>query len=213
MGKSVYVVGIIATIAVIALAVFSIKYYEDSRIANFNKELNDVYFEQELDKVYEEYLKNDPENYCYLLEESISNTAQRLYRLGRIISQYKNSVFRDEYVNAKRNYMVTNLNSLSKTQKAIQDCNFDVKPIIYFYSEDGSCGVPCDATLNMIEQLKVECEDVWVFAFTQGWEEFEFTKIIEKKYDVKQPGILIINDKKFEYPQTKEALKKELGCE
>ncbi len=212
MGKSIYIVALIATIAIFAVTFSVVKGFEDARLSQINEEIRQITLENELDKLYSEYYSSDTNNYCYFLNESISSSVERLEKLDYRLNAYRDSMISTDYAFIKKNFLITNMIMLSRVQRAITDCNLEITPIIYFYAEDKSCELECGAIANQLELIKQDCNSVWVFAFPYNWSEAKFTSILEKQYNVLKPGTLIINGEKLENLQQKEVLEEKISC-
>ncbi|MFA5357322.1 MAG: hypothetical protein WC308_00150 [archaeon] len=212
MGKSVYLIAFVATLAIFSVAFFSVKAFEDARFYQVNEELNQIAFESQLDKVYSELSASDSNYYCYFIEDNIANISDTLSKLELRLKSYKESMVSQEYTVAKKNYLINNLLLYSRVKKAVADCNLDIKPILYFYAEDNSCDVECGAIANQLDQIKQLCPGAGVFAFPYNWPDYKFTSILEKQYNITKAGTIVINDKKFDSLQTNETLLNELRC-
>jgi len=212
MGKSIYIVGVIATIAIILLVLFTIKSMEDSRYSQINSELNQLYFQSQLDSVYSEFSDSNSQLYCSFLLENIDNTSSRVESIWQSLNSYKERLLISDYVSTKRNFLVTNILLLKRIEDAKKDCNYAVKPIVYFYPEDFTCSVECGVTENLLFQIAKDCNKTMIFPFPLGINDYRFTDIVATKYGVREPYALVINNKKFNYPQKKDDLLKELGC-
>ncbi|VVB74705.1 Uncharacterised protein [uncultured archaeon] len=212
MGKSIYVIALLSTIAVVLLVFFSIKAMEDSRYLQINQELNDLYFQSQLENVYSDFSDSNSGEYCPFVLAGINKTAKRLDSIWQDLYQYRERTALDEYVSTKKNFIVTNILLLQRIERAQKNCGYSVKPVIYFYDQDLYCGVACGVTENLLDQVQSDCNTARVFAFPMGIPEYEFADIVALRYNVSEPFSIIINDKKFAYPQKKEDLLKELGC-
>lgn len=212
MGKSIYIAAIIATIAIVLMVLFTIKSMEDSRYAQINSELNQLYFQSQLDTVYSEFSDSNSILYCSFLVDNISSTSSRVQSIWQNLNSYKERLLIDDYVSTKRNFLVTNILLLKRIEDAKMDCNYFITPLVYFYPQDLTCDIECGVTENLLSQVQRDCNKVMVFAFPLGVRDYKFADIVSKKYAVTEPYTLIINDKNFSYPQKKDDLLKELGC-
>jgi hypothetical protein len=212
MGKSIYLIALIVTIAIFAVILFSVKYFEDSQFSSLTNDLRQIEFENNLERFYDDFKSFDSNEYCLLTQESISNSTTKLSEMELKIQTYKQSLVSSEYLFTKKNFLLTNALLFERIESALVDCNLDIKPIIYFYAEDNSCEIDCRVMENQLEAIKVACPQVRVFAFPFQSEEFKFTAFFEKKYGVTKPATLIIDGKKIDSLQSNEVLLKEIGC-
>jgi hypothetical protein len=212
MGKSVYVVALIATLAIFAVVFFMVRSFEDERFNSLNEQLRQFVLESELQGAYAAEKDIDSVAYCSFLQNSIKSNSSNLSLLEYRLQNYKETLFSSNFVLVKRSYLLTNLLLLEHISQAESVCKLDIKPVIYFYAEDKSCEIDCGVVSNQLEIVKRECPSVWVFALPFNWPEYNFTSFVEKKYGITKPATLVINGKVLEYPQKKEDLLKELGC-
>jgi hypothetical protein len=190
-----------------------VKSAEDARFAGLNDEVKQLWFENDLQSVYAEFEKDNPQLYCVLVGQNMLSITKKLGALEQRVLQYKDyAIGSEEYVLTKRNYLVTNLLLLMNFEKAQKDCNIDMQTIIYFYAEDKSCEVECGAIQAQLDEVQDYCKNIRIFAFPYNWQDYEFTKILEAKYDVNKAGTLIVNGKNFDSLQTNETLLRELEC-
>ena len=212
MGKSVYIVALIATIALFAVIFFSVKAFEDSRFTGLNEQLRQIEFENNLERVYSEFRLTDANDYCVFTNESILDTTKKLADMDYQLNSYKDAMLSTDYTFAKKNFLLTNILLLQRVDSAIKDCNLKIKPIIYFYAEDKSCEVECGTIASQLEQIKSICPSVRVFAFPYNWSDYKFTSFIEHEYDVNKAGTLVIGGKTFSSLQKDSVLIGALDC-
>jgi len=213
VGKSLYLVALLATIALFAVIFFTVKSFEDSRFSNLNDSLREIDFENNLARVYSEFKISDANNYCFFTNESITNTTMQLEDLDYRLTNYRDSLLSTDYVFVKRNFLLANMLLFAQVDSAIKECDLNVKPILYFYAEDKSCDVECGTILGQLDHLKSLHPEIRVFAFPYNWPDYKFTSLLEHEYDVNKAGTLVINGKKFDSLQSDAVLSKALGYE
>jgi hypothetical protein len=212
MGKSIYLIALVATIAIFAVIFFNVKAFEDSRFSSLSNDLRQIEFENNLERFYDNFKNTDSNVYCSLTEESISNAITKLSNMEVSLDAYKQPMLSSEYIFTKKNFLLTNMVLFYRVKEALNDCNLNIKPVIYFYAEDNSCEVDCGIIVDQLEGIKSVCPEVRIFAFPFNSEDFKFTQLFEKKYSISKPATLIINDKKIDSLQSTDVLLKELGC-
>lgn len=210
MGKSIYVIAIIATAAIFLVVLLSLKSMEDQRFYKFNEQVKNITFENELNNAYQSFY--DTNDYCLLVDGQLALNSTKLSRLNEELMSYKDSFSQADYISAKRNFLITNMLLFQITKKAIVDCNVNIKPVLYFYAEDKSCEAECGAMSNQLNTIKAKCPQVRVFAFPYHWPDFDFTSILEKKYDINKAGSLVINNQKIGSLISIEVLSQKLDC-
>ncbi|MCX6801303.1 MAG: hypothetical protein NTZ73_03890 [Candidatus Diapherotrites archaeon] len=213
MGKSIYVIALLCAIAIIFSVAVSIFMFETVAKSEISQRINNVYFVGQLDRLYNEFYKLDEnlENKCKLLTKNIDLINIQLYDIGKVLPSYKQSFIFDDYETLKRNYVVGNMLVFAKVQQAIIDCNYSMKPIIYFYPFE-NCSIECDPFVNVLEEVKNRCKDVRIFALPFRMEKYSFTEMVEAKYNVQSSPSLIINGVvHYKLPSTN-AIVEELGC-
>ncbi len=213
MAKSVYVTALIATIAIILVILLSVRITEDGRLNQINEEVKQISLESELQSAYEDFDTNNKAVYCTVLEQNIKSTSNRLSDLEKTLQTFKSNSFNtDDFYFAKRSYLITSMVLYRNLQKAKEACDFNITTVLFFYSEDRSCEVECGLIGTELNQLSKTCKSFRDFHFPYNWESYDFTKILEVKYDVNQAGTLVIDGKTFYSAMTISELSKELGC-
>ncbi len=210
MGKSIYLIAFVALVAIFFVTIFSIKAYEDQTFYLINEQLRQIQLENQFDLIFSS-LNDNPVVYCEARSIQISNNSRRLEQLDLELKSQRES-FLGNYVQTKKAFLITNLLLYYNVIKMNEDCGQTIKPIVYFYAEDKSCDVECGAMQNQLEKLKLSCENARVFAFPYNWDQFEFSSVIEKEFDVKKSGTIIIGNKKFEQVTSQEELELALNC-
>jgi hypothetical protein len=142
----------------------------------------------------------------------INSASKRLDVIWRDLYSYRERMALEEYVSTKKNFIVTNILLLQRIERAKKSCDYSVQPVVYFYNQDLYCDVSCGVTENLLAQVQTDCNTARVFAFPMGIADYEFANIVSLRYNVSEPFSIVINDKKFAYPQKKEDLLRELGC-
>jgi hypothetical protein len=213
MAKSVYLTAIIATIAILVIVFFSIKGAEDAKFSELNKELDQIVMENTLFSFYADFDQDNKESYCAVLDQSISNLSKRVSSLEKRLAAYEESSFNtEEFYLTKRNYLMTNMFLYKSHQDAMAKCDWNTKLVLFFYAEDKSCDPNCGIIGTQLVDLKRDCNTFRNFNFPYSWPVYDFTKILEAKYNVTKPGTLIIDGEKTESLLTMSELSKKLGC-
>lgn len=213
MAKSVYLAAGIATIAIILIILFSVQITEDSRISQINEEIKQISLESELQSAYEDFDTNNKAVYCTVLEQNIKSTSARLMDLEKTLQNFKNNSFNsDEFFYAKRSYLITSMVLFRNFDKAKNSCDLNTKTVLFFYAEDKSCEVECGIIGNQLNDLSKTCSSFKDFHFPFAWPRYDFTKILEVKYDVNKPGTLVIDGEVIDSVLPMDELSKKLGC-
>jgi len=213
MAKSVYLTAVIATVAIILVVLLSVRIAEDGRINQINEEVKQISLESELQSAYADFDTNNKEVYCTVLEQNIKSTSNRLSALEKNLQNFKsNSFSSDEFYFAKRSYLITSMVLYRNFQKAKETCDLNTKTVLFFYAEDKSCEVECGIIGTQLNELSKTCKTFRDFHFPYNWESYDFTKILEVKYDVNKAGTLVIDGQTFYTTMTVGDLSKHLGC-
>jgi len=212
MGKSIYLIAFLATLAIFVVVISSTWFFEEQRLLNINEDLRQIVLENELQNIYFLTKDTDLNSYCLSMQTSLSSNINALSLMEFRLSNYKESMFSTEYSSVKKSYLLTNLLLFEKLSSLKKDCNMNLSPVIYFYAEDKSCEIECSVLAGEIELVKNECPGLWVFALPYNWPAYSFTSFLEKRYNVTKPATLIIDENKYESPLTKTELKKLLKC-
>ncbi len=213
MAKSVYVTAVIATIAVLLVLFFTVNLSESNRVYEFNEEIKQISLESSLQSAYEEFDSNNSQVYCLVISQGIDNLSKRSFSLEKKLLAYQDTSFNtNEFYLAKRSFLITNMILYQNFQKAKEYCDFNKIPVLFFYAEDDSCQVECSLIGTQLDQLAKECSSFRTFSFPFNWESYEFTKILEVKYDINKVGTLIIGGEKIVNPLSYAELKSKVGC-
>lgn len=210
MGKSIYVIAFIALVAIFFVTIFSVKIYEDQTFYSINEQLRQIQLESQFETIFYDLVDN-PNAYCEGRNIQISLSTKRLELLDLELKAQKES-FLGNYIPTKKAFLITNLLLYYNVIKTNKECGNSIIPVIYFYAEDNSCDVECRTIENQLEKLKINCPNLRVFAFPYNWDQFEFSKIIEKEFEVEKAGTIIINDKRFDALTSQQDLINALNC-
>ncbi len=210
MGKSIYLIAFIALIAIFSVTFFSIKLHDNQTFYNINEQLRQIQLENQFETIFSS-LEGDTEIYCEARNIQLSLITSRLEKLNFELIAQKDP-FSESYISTKKSFLMTNLLLYYNVIKSNQDCDNNIIPVIYFYAEDKSCEVECRTIENQLEKLKINCPNLRVFAFPYNWDQFEFSKIIEKEFEVEKAGTIIINDKRFDALTSQQDLINALNC-
>jgi len=82
MGKSVYLIAFIATLAIFVVVIFSAWFFEEQRFSKLDEEIRQVVLENELQNTYFLMKGNDLNSYCISMQQSISASISQLSSLG-----------------------------------------------------------------------------------------------------------------------------------
>jgi len=212
MAKSVYLATLIATIAVILVVFFSVSVSDDARAKQFNSEINQFVLENELQSSFADFDANNKAVYCTIVQQGIINLSKSANTFeSQLLTFKENSFNTTEFYSVKRNYLLTNMILFRSFLMAREYCDFNTKPVLFFYAEDKSCEEECGVIGAQLFDLK-DCNSFRAFNFPYNWPTYEFTKILEVKYGVNKPGTLVVDGEKLESLQSKEVLSKKLGC-
>jgi hypothetical protein len=213
MAKSVYVTAVIATIAILLILFFTVNVSDSNRVAQFNEEIKQISLESDLQSSFADFDSNNSEVFCLVINQGITNLSKRSVSLEKKLLAYMSNSFNtNEFYLAKRSFLITNMILFRNFQKAKEYCDFNIIPVLFFYAEDSSCSVECGLIGTQLEQLSKECSSFRAFSFPYNWESYEFTKILEVKYDINKAGTLIIGNEKIEGNISYSELKSKLGC-
>ncbi|MGI6589989.1 MAG: hypothetical protein ACOX1V_05015 [Candidatus Iainarchaeum sp.] len=213
MAKSVYITAVIATIAILLIVFFSVNVSESSRVSEFNEEIKQISLESNLYSAYEDFDANNSEVFCLVMRQNITNLSDRSTSLEKKLLAYSDNSFNTkEFYLSKRSFLISNMILYRNFQKAKEFCDFNIIPVLFFYSEDSSCEVECGLIGTQLNSLSKTCSSFKAFNFPYNWDAYEFTKILEVKYNVKKSGTLVIGDEVIDHPLKFEELKTKLGC-
>ncbi len=212
MAKSVYLAAMIATIAIILVGFFSVSVADDAKAKQFNSEINQFVLENELQSSFADFDVNNKEVYCTIVQQGIANLSKSASIFEAQLSTFKENSFNTtEFYSVKRNYLLTNMILFRSFLRAREYCDFNTKPVLFFYAEDKSCEEECGVIGAQLFDLK-DCNSFRAFNFPYNWPTYEFIKILEVKYGVDKPGTLVIDGERIDSLQPKEVLAKKLGC-
>lgn len=214
MAKSVYLTAFVATIAIVLIVLFSVNLGESSRIASLNEEVKQIALEAELQNAFADFDTNNSAVYCTVIGQGIERLSNRASNLEKILSTYKeNSVNTEEFYLAKRGFLITEMVLFANLEKAKAYCDMNTKTVLFFYAEDKSCPIDCEVIGVQLDELEKDCSSFRAFRFPYNWPSYEFTKILEVKYDVNSPATLIVNGIHAAVPASVGDMRKWLGCE
>ena len=213
MAKSVYITAVIATIAILLILFFSVNVSESNRVYEFNEEIKQISLESDLQSAYSDFDSTNLEVYCLVMSQSIDNLSKRSFSLEKKLLAYQDTSFNTtEFYLAKRSFLITNMILYRNFQKAQEFCDVNKTPVLFFYAEDDSCQVECSLMGSQLDLLSKECSSFRAFSFPFNWDSYEFTKILEVKYDINKAGTLIIGGEKITGPLSYAELKSKVGC-
>jgi hypothetical protein len=211
MGKSIYLIAVIAILAIFLVVTFSMKSYEDQSFYSLNERVRQLQFESGFDSIYSTISK-DSNQYCDILNLQMELITESISDLDYDLKQQKESFFSSQYVFVKKAFLMTNLDLYYKTRVAKQNCNLNIEPIVYFYDEGKGCEVECSVMENQLNQIANECSNVRVFAFPYNWGEFKFSSILQKELNVNKFGTIVIGNVLFDSVKDKAELMSEINC-
>jgi len=213
MGKSIYIATFVATLAIVLVLLFSVKLAEDSKASQFNEEIRQFALENELQSAYADFDTNNRDVYCAVVNQGIESLSKSAGVLEKQLETYKENSFNSqEFFLVKRNYLITNMVLYSSFLKAKSYCDLNTKAVIFFYAEDKSCSVDCGVIGSQLEELSRDCKSFRAFNFPYQWPSYEFTKILEVKYGINNPGTVVVDGNVFEMPVKFDDFSKKLGC-
>jgi hypothetical protein len=213
MAKSVYLAAMVATIAIVLVILSSVQGAEEMRIRQINEEIKQVSLESELQAAYENFDTNNKQVYCTVVEQNIKSTSNRLSQLEKDLQSFKSNSFNsDDFYFAKRSYLITSMVLYRNVEKAKKSCDLNTSTVLFFYAEDNSCEVSCGIIGSQLNELSKTCKSFRDFHFPYNWPSYDFTKILEVKYDVNMPGTLVIDGNVVDGILSMKELEKRLGC-
>jgi len=212
MAKSVYLTALIATIAVIVVVFFMVSVADEMKARQFNSEINQFVLENELQSSFADFDLNNKEVYCTVVQQGIINLSKNASILERQLLTFKDNSFNTtEFYSVKRNYLLTNMVLYRNFLKAREYCDFNTKPVLFFYAEDKSCEEKCGVIGAQLFNLR-DCNSFRPFNFPYNWPSYEFTKILEVKYGVKEAGTLVVDNNTITSLLSSTELAMLLGC-
>jgi hypothetical protein len=186
---------------------------DDSRAFQLNDEIRQISLENQLQSAYEDFDKNNSDVYCLVVTQGINSLSKRSSELEARLEGYKDNAFStDEFYLAKRNYLLTSMLLFRNFQKAKEYCDLNMHTVLFFYAEDNSCNVECGVIGSELNEIQKSCKSFRLFSFPYAWPSYDFTKILEVKYDVNKAPTLLIDGEKIESILSIEDLSKKLGC-
>lgn len=213
MGKSIYIVAIIATIAIILVLFFIVSSSESAKAAQFNDEIRQFALESELQNAYVDFDTNNREVYCTVINQGIENLSKRADVLEKQLASFQdNSVNTTEFYNVKRSYLLVNMVLFRNFLNAKEYCDLNTKAVLFFYAEDNSCAVDCGVIGSQLDELQKDCKSFRAFNFPYNWPSYEFTKILETKYGISKPATIVVDGNKIDSPLNFGDLSSILGC-
>lgn len=212
MAKSVYLAAMASTVAIVLFVFFFAQFAETQRVAKYGEEIRQISLESEFQSAYSDFDSSNKEVYCTLVNESIKNVSNRLSVLEKSLQTYKNNSFNsDEFYFAKKSYLLTSMILYRNLEKAKVTCDLNIKTVLFFYAEDKSCEVECGTIGAQLDSLSRDCNTFKNFNYPYNWPAYNFIKILEVKYGVKKPGILVVDGELVTSPSM-DSLKSTLGC-
>ncbi|MFA6269294.1 MAG: hypothetical protein WCW13_01975 [archaeon] len=213
MAKSVYLATVIATIAIVVMLLLWVQTAEENKIGQMNVEIKQISLESQLQSAYEDFDTNNKLVYCTVIEQNIKNTSTRLSELEKDLQSYKSNSFNSpDFYYAKRSYLITSMILFRNFEKAKISCDLNTHTVLFFYSEDKSCEVECGVMGAQLNELSKTCKSFRDFHFPFNWPTYDFTKILEVKYDVNKAGTLVIDGNILDKVVSMDFLKKKLDC-
>jgi hypothetical protein len=213
MAKSVYLAALIATLAVVFLLIFIVQTSEANKLSQMNVEIKQISLESELQSAYSDYDTNNKAVYCAVVEQNIKSTSNRLAALETDLQAFKGNSFNSpDFYYAKRSYLITSMILFRNFEKAKVSCDLNAHTVLFFYSEDRSCEVECGVIGTQLNQLAKTCKSFRDFHFPYNWPTYDFTRILEVKYDINKAGTLVVDGEVIDKVLSLPELSKKLGC-
>jgi len=211
MGKNIYLIAAVITTLVFVIIFFMVKMDENSKINELSGQIQELYEEQQANKILSRYFDKTDSNSCAIYEKQVSKQLTRIYTLFSQLEKIKDTTFTISDNGIKRQYLITSMSLWLDLRDSAKYCNLNIKPLLLFLPDEKNC-VKCDAMIEQLEVLKQDCENVRVFAFPSKSEEFEFVTLLEKDYNVSSFPAIVANNNVYYEIVDNEKIKKDINC-
>ena len=131
MGKSIYLIAAIITTMLFLLIFLFVKMDENGKINQLSGQIQELYEEQQANKILSRYFDKTDSNSCAIYEKQVSKQLNRIYTLFSQLEDIKDTTFTISDSGIKRQYLITSMSLWLDLRDALKYCNMNIKPVSY----------------------------------------------------------------------------------
>jgi len=200
--RNIFLAAIMIVIIVFIVGYFTITIYDNTKRTNLMDEFTILNQQIGLDEIYDVYLEEKPELKCEILNNQLSSQLRTNERLFNKLKQYnENAIVSTDNV-IKYQLVVTNIKLWLQYNKIIENCDSDIKVMLYFYPElfnDTPNKEQLDAKTVVFErklrQIMSDCGYLSIALPDKS--DIEIINLIKTEYGVLESPSALINDKMY----------------
>lgn len=195
---SIYVKALIITLVIFIGNFFFVKYIDDSRATDLQRQLQSSDDELQSSRLLLLYMQsfNSTPEICPLLENRTAAQVNRLYTLLRDL-QYTSSAntFADTS-ELKTRYIISNAELLLYAMQMKNTCaNAQMEPVLYFYPDKQDC-VECRAQAQILDDARDSCTNIRIFAFPTDLD-ISVVDALKARYKIDRTPAIVVNEQTY----------------
>lgn len=135
INKNIYLAAILIVAIIFIVGYFTIVIYDNKKKSGIEEEFSLLSQQIGLDEVYEYYLKEKPEKKCEILNNQLNSQLKTNEKLFNKLKEYnENAIVSTDNI-IKYQLVITNIKLWLQYNKLKEDCDLDIKIMLYFYPE------------------------------------------------------------------------------
>jgi len=212
---SLYLKAGVLTLMLFLLGMYSIKYFDEQRMAKLEGDLGDVSKDIQETKQLMLYMQvfggeNDT-SLCPIIGKRMQRQMAKTYELATLMQQYQDANILSNYERVKENYLMANseLFLYSVQEKAICERE-DIPTILFFYDDREKCE-DCIVQGQILDDVRRECANARVFAFP-AQSDLDVVQVLAARYNVTGAPSMVVNEEKMEGVVAGEEIIGKISC-
>lgn len=200
INRNIFLAGILIVIIIFIVGYFTIIIYDNTKKSNIQEEFTILNQQIGLDEIYETYLKEKPEIKCDILNNQLNSQLKTNEQLYNKLKQYNENAIVSTDNTIKYQYVITNIKLWLQYNKIKENCNSDIKVMLYFYPEilnDTPKKSQLDAKTVIFEsqlrKIMNDCEYLSIALPDKS--DIEIINLIKTEYNVTESPSALINGK------------------
>jgi hypothetical protein len=200
--RNIFLAAIMIVIIVFIVGYFTITIYDNTKRTNLMDEFTILNQQIGLDEIYDVYLEEKPELKCEILNNQLSSQLRTNERLFNKLKQYNENAIVDTDNVVKYQLVITNIKLWLQYNKIIENCNSDIKVMLYFYPEvlpNTPQKVLLDAKTVIFESKlqKIMADCSYLSIALPDKSDIEIINLIKSEFEVIDSPSALINGKMY----------------
>jgi hypothetical protein len=217
INKNIFLAGIMVVIIIFIVGYFTITIYDNTKKSTIQDEFTILNQQIGLDEIYESYLKEKPELKCEILKNQLNSQLKTNEQLYNKLKQYNENAIVSTDNTIKYQYVITNIKLWLQYNKIKENCNSDIKVMLYFYPEifeDTPKKAQLDAKTVIFESKlrKIMTDCGYLSIALPDKSNIEIINLIKTEQNVTDSPSALINNKIYYDINFTENFYKEIKC-